>query len=216
LLTNIQFPALKLDFSSYIAFTNQKLELIMEQSPLTSPFDDLVVVKYAQFWPRFVAYFLDGIIVAVFNVAMVAFNFAFVQSFWFYLPITLIGIAYKPYLESKYGATLGKMALNLKVTGLQHQQIDIWQSLKRSAIFIIPVLLLIPFEYMAYNNPAIASANGFFEFAQLQAEAYPYETWISYASSALAIIDLIVLLSDKSGKQQSLHDQIGQTYVIQK
>ncbi|MFT7627615.1 MAG: putative RDD family membrane protein YckC [Ulvibacter sp.] len=173
-------------------------------------------VKYAKFWNRAGAYILDGVIVGAFSFIINYINIANFKSFLIYLPIAIIGIFYKPFMESKYGATFGKMALNLKVTDQNFNQINFWQSLLRSIILVFPAILLVPIYYLAFNNSDLAEFTKLLEFVQGFAAEYPIQSWISNLSFLIIVIDIIVLLTDKTKTQRSLHDQIAKTYVIVK
>ena len=171
-------------------------------------------VEFARFWSRAGAYILDGIIVGAFTLMINAINIANFKSFLIYLPIGIIAIFYKPFMESKYGATFGKMALKLKVTDQNLKQIDFKQSLLRSIILIFPAILFVPIYYFAFNNPNLAGATQLFEFAQGLAIEYPIQSWISNLGFLIIVIDLIVLLTDQTKTQRTLHDRIAKTFVI--
>jgi len=173
-------------------------------------------VVYADFWTRFGAYILDVIIIAPISLGLNYVNFITLKSFFFYLFITLLLLLYKPFFEFKYGATYGKMATNLKVTDYQFQKIDFERSFIRSLIFIIPSILLLPVQYMAYNNPSLISLDSFWEFNTLIASTYPIQGLFSCFVSITVITDLIVLLTDETKRQRSLHDRIAKTYVVKK
>ncbi len=175
---------------------------------------DDIQVEYATFWSRTGAYILDGIIVASFTLFINAINIANFKSFLIYLPVAIVAIFYKPFMESKYGATLGKMALKLKVTDQNFNQIDFKQSLLRSIILIFPAILFVPIYYLAFNNPNLAEYSQIFEFAQSLAIEYPIQSWISNLSFIIIVIDIIMLLTDKTKTQRSLHDRIGKTFVL--
>ncbi|WP_025663478.1 RDD family protein [Aquimarina megaterium] len=170
--------------------------------------------QYAKFWDRVGAYIIDGLIVGTLTFALNYLNITNFKSFLFYLPITVAGILYKPYMESYYGATLGKMALNLKVTDLNYNKIDFNKSFLRSLIIIIPSLIYIPVYYFAFDNPEITKSEGFMEFSVALASAYPTTSLIINIFSFIFIVDLIVLLSEGNKKQRSLKDFIAKTYVI--
>jgi|26BtaG_2_1085354.scaffolds.fasta_scaffold00003_21 uncharacterized RDD family membrane protein YckC len=76
-----------------------------------------IQVEYATFWSRAGAYIIDGIIITIVSIVINAINIANFKSFLIYLPVAIIAILYKPFMESKYGATFGKMVLSLKVIG---------------------------------------------------------------------------------------------------
>ncbi|HEY1789293.1 MAG TPA: RDD family protein [Verrucomicrobiae bacterium] len=86
-------------------------------------------LNYAPFGARFVAYFLDTIILLVFNqlitrgIMLIAVGTIFAKPGMMPTALTifttafplLVGISYEAFLVGKYGATLGKMALKMKV-----------------------------------------------------------------------------------------------------
>jgi len=178
------------------------------------PEESNLKIEYATFTSRLGAYLLDVLIVAGFALMFNAINIASFKSFWIYLPIVLLSILYKPYMESRFGATVGKMVLQIKVTDWNFEQIGFKQSLLRSLIFIVPALLSIPIYYLAFNNPVLANTDNFFDFAYLYSLEYPFEKMVSNLTIIIVVIDLIVLLSDKTKTQRSLHDRIARTYVI--
>ncbi|HEX3628163.1 MAG TPA: RDD family protein [Verrucomicrobiae bacterium] len=86
-------------------------------------------LAYASFWSRFGAYFLDLVILMVFNqfivrgIMLIATGTILPRPGIMPVALTvfvtvfpaLVGIAYEAILIGKYGATLGKMALKIKV-----------------------------------------------------------------------------------------------------
>lgn len=173
-------------------------------------------VEFAKFWVRAGAYILDGIIITIFTLIINAINIANFKSFIIYLPVAIIAIFYKPFMESKYDATFGKMALNLKVTDKNFNRINFTQSLERSIILIFPAILFVPIYYFAFNNPNLVQSTDVFEFARGLAFEYPIQSWISNLGFLVIIVDIIFLLTDQTKTQRSLHDRIAETYVIVK
>ena len=170
--------------------------------------------QYAKFWDRFGAYLLDTLIVGFIVYGINYLNFITIKSFYVYLPNTLAAILYKPYMESTYQATLGKMALNLKVTSQSFEKIDFEKSIIRSLIFIIPSLFYIPFFYVGFNEPSLISTDGLWDFSIKVVETYPVMTTFNTLFSIIYIVDVIILLADDSKRQRSLKDRMAKTYVI--
>jgi len=169
---------------------------------------------YANFWERFGAYILDALIIGLPSYALNYLNFETLRSFYVYIPIALAGMLYKPYMESTYQATLGKMIVDLKVTDQNFEKINFEQSLLRSAIFMLPVLLYIPVQYVAYDNPTLMEIEGFWDFSQALAVTYPLMSVFNCFFSLIFLADLIALLADDSKRQRSLKDRLAKTYVI--
>lgn len=165
---------------------------------------------FAKFGDRAAAYILDLIIIGIFSFCFTDLNFTNSKSFLLYLPIAIIAILYKPYMESSYGATIGKKLLNLKVVDENFEKINFQQSIKRSFILILPSILYIPVYYFALQDQMVINAAD--PILAIPAN-YPVTGTISNLSLIIILIDLIVLLGKKP-RFQSLHDLIAQTYVV--
>ncbi|HYQ87368.1 MAG TPA: RDD family protein [Bacteroidota bacterium] len=105
-------------------------------------------VRYAGFWRRVVAYIIDELILGVFSfillipfIAMIGLSafsnhefepessaglvFAMVSAYAFAICLIILGKwLYYALMESKKGATLGKMAMGIRVTDMQGNQIS--------------------------------------------------------------------------------------------
>ncbi|MEL4307613.1 RDD family protein [Joostella sp. CR20] len=174
-------------------------------------------VKYATFWERFGAYILDSIIIGIPSYTLNYLNYNTARSFYIVLPIVLLGMLYKPYMESKYQATLGKMILQIKVTDVDFQKINFEKSLVRSLIFMVPVLLSsIPLQYLGFNNPNLVEIENYWDFSTQLGITYPTAGIINLVFSMIFLIDLIMLLADDEKKGRSLKDRMAKTYVIKK
>jgi len=171
-------------------------------------------IVYGKFWDRFGAYIIDAIIIGIPSFGLNYLNFITLKSFYLYLPIALIGLFYKPIMESKYQATLGKMVLDLKVTDLELNKINFEKSLLRSLIFMLPALIYLPVQFLAYDNPSLTELNGFWEFSQAIQSTYPLAGIFNCFFSIIFLVDLIMLISDDSKKQRSLKDRLAKTLVI--
>jgi len=171
-------------------------------------------VEYATFWNRAGAYLLDAIFLILITGIINFINITNYKSFVLYLPFALIAVCYKPFMESHYGATIGKMILKLKVTNKKFEKIDMSTSILRSFILVFPAALYIPIYYMAFNNPNLADLNGFMEFSKAMTTEYSIQGIIGNLSMILIIADIIFLLTDSTKTQRTLHDRIANTYVI--
>ena len=61
-------------------------------------------------------------------------NIVHLKSFMIYFIVALVAILYKPLLEYFFGATVGKYALDIKVSNANLEKITLTQSFKRSSI----------------------------------------------------------------------------------
>lgn len=77
-------------------------------------------VRYAGFWRRFLAYVLDALLLLVVTFAILGMKGFFMP----FLPL-IIGWLYYTLMESsKYQATLGKIALSMKVTDMNGKRVS--------------------------------------------------------------------------------------------
>lgn len=118
-----------------------------------------VVVHYAGFWTRFFASILDGIIEFIISMVIILpFFFLFYHtSFmdWFFILLSpILVVIYWLYesffISSKYMATPGKMALKIKVTDMEGDQVSFLTASIRylfkgglAILSIIPILGLL-------------------------------------------------------------------------
>jgi uncharacterized RDD family membrane protein YckC len=172
--------------------------------------------KHAEFSDRLFASLIDAIIIGGLTFLVNSINFSIFKSFWIYLLFTLIAMLYKPFMEAKYNATLGKIAMKIEVTDTNYNYIDLQRSLLRSLILIVPSLVYIAAHFFAFNNSYVAESDGVLEFGMRMGEEYPLLTMIASFLSYSALVDVIVYLTDMSKYQRSLKDFIAKTYVVKK
>ena len=166
---------------------------------------------FGSFGQRLGATILDTLILAPVSFGLTYLNITTWKSSVILIIITLAGIAYKPIMEAVYGATLGKMIVNLKVTNLQFETASTGEILLRNVFHIAPSLITLVFNIQVFNDPGFASVSGFGEYSVF-IQRIPVLQYISWATSLITIIDAIVLLADQ--QRRSLHDKIAGTVVI--
>jgi uncharacterized RDD family membrane protein YckC len=171
-------------------------------------------VEYAEFWIRMLAYLTDGLILMLVSLPITYLNITEYKSFTLYLIIAVVGVLYKPILEFYFGATIGKLLLSIKVTDINYNKMNLSQSFLRSSILTIPCALFIPVFYLVFKNPDILRINSFMEYSEAVAINYPIQNYISYAIQLILVIEVIILLTDKTKTQRALHDRIGKTFVV--
>jgi uncharacterized RDD family membrane protein YckC len=168
-------------------------------------------IKYGGFWQRFGAVIIDGLIWSPVSFGITYFNIINWKSPLILVIISLIGVAYKPFMEYTYGATWGKMALKLKVTNLELETASLQEILLRNVFHIVPTLISLVFSIGMYMDPGFQSISGFMEFSTFSEQFTSLQT-ISYMSGLITIVDAIMLAADS--QKRSLHDRIGGTLVL--
>ncbi len=102
-------------------------------------------IQYAGFWLRFVAIFIDSLILVI---PMVLVYAVFSDLGWF-VNIVLIWLYYASMESSEKQATLGKLAMGIKVTDLQGNQISFGRATGRHFAKMISGLTLFIGHIMA-------------------------------------------------------------------
>lgn len=180
-------------------------------SPLQQPAERQVT--YGNFWPRLGALFLDGLIVGLPTFAVTYFNVVSWKSSAILILITVISTVYKPLMEYLYGATLGKMALNLRVVNLDFQKANLTEILFRNIFNIGSNVFTIISMLIIFNSVEFQAVTGYMEFNKIVA-SQSGSTIIRGISAAIGLTEFICLITDK--QKRALHDRIGKTYVIVK
>ena len=185
---------------------------------MTEPTQDLLLdiestqVVYSTFWQRFWASIIDGLVLSP---ILLVDNFD--KSTWKSLPIlvltTLVGLAYRPFMEFKYCATLGKMALNLTIINTDFEKPSLRNIILRDIFDISSRLIVAVTTFITFFNPGFENIDSAVGFSTLS-NALTGATWIVGIMSLISLTDAIFLIADP--RRRALHDRIGQTLVIRK
>lgn len=186
---------------------------------MDTPQDNLLIdfeepkYQFVGFWPRFGALFIDGIILGVFALIF-SFIFNDVNSLTFILTTSLIPIIYNPVLEYYYGATIGKMAIRIKIINYNLRKLTLNNVILRNIIYFTLQLISLAGDLNQYfNRDGITNLFSLFT---------NFEDWFTTVAIftvvylilfiVVYIVEIIFLVSDE--KHRSLHDRIGKTYVV--
>ncbi len=168
------------------------------------------VIVFGKFWPRFWALMIDGLVTV--PLILVA-NFYNLAS-WRSLPLIIVGslaiFFYRPLMEFYYGATVGKMALKMKVVNTQFEKLS-WSNVFLRNIFgLLGTLLQIMGYVYLFNLPGFEFVDSFQSYSNFSNQSGMI--WFSILPGLMVIVDAIYFLSNE--KCRALHDIIGSTYVI--
>lgn len=186
------------------------MEQILDQ-PLIEP--NVNTVKYAGFWPRLGALIVDGLVLAPVTYGLNYLNIISWKNPLLYIVVTVLTLAYKPIMETVYGATLGKMVLKLKVVNLKFDTASLSEVLFRNVFHIVPSVIIMFLTVGIYQNPEFASVSGYSEYSTFISGMKPLQI-LNLATGVIIIADAIFLLADKYNR--ALHDRIGGTFVVEK
>jgi len=167
-------------------------------------------IKHVGFWDRFMAVVID-IFVLLPPIIGSILNILYLKNMLLFVLLNILMILYKPLMEYKYGATVGKMVLKLKVVDYNYQPITLVAAFLRSILSIatsafnttiIAGMFLIP----EFENISTYGAWNAFLMANPIMNLYTKLSWL------LLVIDILPMKSDPN--KRTLHDRIAKTYVI--
>lgn len=176
----------------------------VQQQPM--PAAELVstTVRYAGFWRRFVSSICDFIVLYLFLGILYSIRNLPVE--WIYFTISIIQWLYFTLLEnSKWQATLGKLALRIKVTDQNGNRVSLlranaryWSKAPLILMILIGPLIAALLEATTWNKPILDVAVG----------------------RVILIVVFIVfigfIMAGFTQKKQALHDIIAGTLVVRK
>ncbi len=128
------------------------------------------------------------------------------------LGLTLLQAAYKPYMEWKEKATLGKMAMKIEVVNENLEQITGEQAFHRYALWLGSIIIATAINLQVYNSPEFLEVTDFREIGLLS-----QGTMLATINSVYSIFFLIAvgsLVVDQ--RKQGLHDKLARTYCVYK
>ncbi|HMS67351.1 MAG TPA: RDD family protein [Saprospiraceae bacterium] len=167
--------------------------------------------KLAGFGIRFGASLID-FCAMIPLVGISIYNTYFLKNLPLALVIGILLMCYKPFMEFQYGATLGKMAVKLKVVNLDFEKITLSQSITRYIPWLGGSLLSLATTYLLFQNPEFKETTDFMAIALIQGELMPQ--WINYAVNSITLISALVIIFNKN--KQGLHDMLADTYCVYK
>jgi uncharacterized RDD family membrane protein YckC len=176
---------------------------------------DLIVKKnegervYVGFWTRVGASLIDFVVYApVMGINM--YNLYSLKNLPLQIATMLVLLIYKPFMEYRYGATLGKMAVKIKVVGADSEEISLTQSCLRNITTLVSQVLAVITTLILFNNQDFLDANSMFEVANIQNNVIsPIPNYVIstfYFVSCLAIVG--------NDKKQALHDMLAKTFCV--
>jgi uncharacterized RDD family membrane protein YckC len=168
-------------------------------------------IRYGGFWVRVVASIIDSLVLS----PLIVFSFLDILKWklgFVYLLVSLLGAAYKPWMEYSYGATLGKMALGLKVVSQTYESITAQQALLRYLPWGISTIISIISTAILFSDPVFQTATDFMDFTMIQNQV-PLQSLSNLSFVFILASSITVAFSQF---KQGLHDMIAKTYCIYK
>lgn len=173
-------------------------------------------LRYSTFWSRVGA----GLIDLIFISPLLILNFMMgdSQSFYLYSVVLtqVVTLFFYVYLVTKFGATPGKLALGLRISMLDGSPVTLQAACLRYGMWWFFALLSgIGMAMAASAVPAESLATGYMARSLLlTAELPTWAAWAGYATQALGLGSLVVMLVNK--ERRTLHDFLAGTVVVRK
>ncbi|UPW17014.1 RDD family protein [Agarivorans sp. TSD2052] len=171
---------------------------------------------YAGFWKRLVAAIIDTLVFVPF---LVIFHFtqgiSLTSALITLIISSLLFSVYSIIFHYKFAATLGKIAVGIKITLPDGGKIGVKQALLRSSVDLLFAFLIVVAHIVALTkvNPDIYLNAGWMERNEYILLSFPaWHGAVSLASEGWIWCELLVLLCNK--RKRALHDFIAGTIVI--
>lgn len=173
---------------------------------------------YAGFWLRLAAGLIDGIVLLLLLFIVVYIDRAnLVVSAIFSILLFSAYPIYAIYFNAKYGGTLGKLAMGIRISLPDGASIGWKQAWLRSSVDVLIALLdsvAILFVFSQLDPSAYLAINGWERLDMLE-PLYPKWSEITGLGGTIWILsEFIVLLFNK--RNRAIHDYIAGTVVIRK
>jgi len=108
-------------------------------------------IKFVGFWYRVIATLLDMVVLSPLLV-LNYYNIVRWKSILIMIVLLILLNLYKPYLEYRKGATIGKMLMEIKVVNERFERITLEQSIIRSSPWIAIALLTLFTNFFVFNH----------------------------------------------------------------
>ncbi|MFW1774167.1 RDD family protein [Acinetobacter seifertii] len=173
---------------------------------------------YAGFWKRLSAGIIDMLVmIPLMIIGYFTQNISIIISMITVVIAALFAITYIIYFHYRFGATIGKMVVGIKITRPDGSKISLIQAVLRSSVDIVFCIITVISELIAlsYADPEIYLNAGKIDQAKYILLFYP--AWYSIVNSASELwtwSEFIVLLFNK--RKRAIHDFIAGTIVIKK
>lgn len=169
----------------------------------------LQVVGYASFTQRFYAFIIDCFVFLPFNLWS-QYNLFHTKSFIVAFVIALAWCIYKPLMDWKFGGTIGKFAMKIRVIDTKGEYLTLNQSLLRFAPYFAVNLSSLLSIYTLLHLPGFEEVVDFDSAKEFNG--------IQTNSLGLSLTYLIYIFSVSSiflnEQKQAIHDKIANCYCV--
>ncbi len=165
----------------------------------------------AGFWIRVGANIIDSLIFLPIIILSV-WNMFSLKSTVVLILASLPGLIYKPFMESYFGATLGKMSCKIKVIDDNGKKLSLFNAYIRFFPFLLSAGVALAGQLILFSSPEFQSATTMMEIGEAQQGSFLVV--ISYPVNILILIDCIVVAF--TFRKRALHDMMAESFCVYK
>jgi len=165
----------------------------------------------AGFWIRVGASIIDALIFIPIGILSI-WNTYSLKSTALLVLLSLPGFIYKPFMESFFGATLGKMSCKIKVIDENGKKLSLFNAYIRFFPFLLSGGVNLAGQLILFLSPQFQSAKSFMEINQAQQGNFLIV--FSYPVNILILVDCIMVAF--TFRKRALHDMMAESYCVYK
>jgi len=165
----------------------------------------------AGFWIRVGASIIDSLVFIPIIILSV-WNTYSLKSTVVLILASLPGLIYKPFMESYFGATLGKMSCKIKVIGEDGNKLSLLGAYIRFFPFLLSAGVTLAGQLILFSSPEFQSATTMMEIGEAQQGSFLVV--ISYPVNILILIDCIAVAF--TFRKRALHDMMAESFCVYK
>ena len=165
----------------------------------------------AGFWIRVGASIIDSLIFIPIGILSI-WNTYSLKSTVVLILSSLPGLIYKPFMESFFGATLGKMSCKIKVIDDNGKKLSLFNAYIRFFPFLLSAGVTLAGQLILFSSPQFQSAKSMVEINQ--AQQGNFLVVISYPVTILILIDCLFVAF--TFRKRALHDMMAESYCVYK
>jgi uncharacterized RDD family membrane protein YckC len=165
----------------------------------------------AGFWVRVGANIIDFLIFIPIGI-LSYWNMISFKSTVVLVLISLPGLTYKPFMESFFGATLGKMSCKLKVIDDNGKKLSLFNAYIRFFPFLLSAGITLAGSLILFSSPQFESIKSWTQLGQAQKGSFLVV--LSYPVDILILIDCVMV--GFTFRKRALHDMMAESFCVYK
>lgn len=165
----------------------------------------------AGFWIRFGAHLIDFVVFIPIMILAIWNTYTF-RSTALLVLMSLPGLTYKPFMESFFGATLGKMSCGIKVIDDDGNKLSLFVAYVRFLPFLLSTVITLASQLILFSSPQFQSATSWMEIGQAQQENFL--GGISRLVGLFILIECVVAAF--TFRKRALHDMLAESFCVYK